>query len=213
MENKYFRKKIETREVAESDASQKSIEEIYLGKFESQSFKKRPLAQRVFVYSLATVLFLGLVAIGFWIYLKSANKPQIQEKPSIALATESLLEKDNSITEQKENSSQKEEIKGDELTAKKSPAELKVTVLNGGVVSGGAGKMKEALVEKGYEKAEADNAMARNHPGEVVYYSDEFSLSAKTLAEAMKELYPNIEIKEAQSTEEKSADLVVIMGK
>lgn len=215
MENKYSEEStaFEEKSFENGAPNKKSIEEIYLRKPNGEPPKEKSLGRRIFIYASLAALFLGLVVFGFWVYFEARERTPVQEKPSIALVTDLPPESEASVSEQNENKPQEQEVfKENAPKAEKSLAEIEVAVLNGGVASGSAGRMKSLLESAGYEKARAENAQKSDHLGNVVYYADGFFESAKTLAEAMKEKYPKMEIKEAKTTEEKSAELVIILG-
>lgn len=107
-----------------------------------------------------------------------------------------------------------EEKKSMEELKAKTPAELAIKVLNGGTTPGTAGKIKDFLISKGYAKSEAGNAENENHLGAAVYYKEEIS---KKEAQWIKEMLAGKEIKAeiklAGTEEEKSADIIIMLGK
>lgn len=93
------------------------------------------------------------------------------------------------------------------------PAKLKVKVLNEGAAAGSAGKTKTLLVGKGYAKAEAGNGEL-DATGTFVYYSGQAaSQDAEAVSKILSDSGTGAKAKEALTSEQKSADIVVILGK
>lgn len=93
-------------------------------------------------------------------------------------------------------------------------AELKIKVLNEGAAAGLAGKAKTALVSQGYAKAEAGNGEADNVAGNFVYYSaDKFKAEAGRIGEFLATRKIKAKVAAAETEEQKSAEIIVILGK
>lgn len=96
---------------------------------------------------------------------------------------------------------------------KADPKEVSIKVLNGGSAAGSAGKVRDALLAKGYKKVEAANADG-NYMGTTVFYSGENNKeAAEKVAADLKTNYPAVKTKAAANAEEKGAPVVVILGK
>jgi cellobiose-specific phosphotransferase system component IIB len=94
------------------------------------------------------------------------------------------------------------------------PAEINIKVLNSGALAGSAGKVSSLLVSKGYKKAQAGNGESENVSGSFVYFSgEEFKKQAEAVNEILIAGKIKSEMKEAATAEQKSADVVVILGK
>lgn len=90
---------------------------------------------------------------------------------------------------------------------------LKISVLNGGAPVGAAGKISKLIAGSGYSEPTARNAASDQHSGQAVYYSDDIQAEAAKIRDMLKSQYPDILLKVAVSAEEKSADIVVMLGK
>ena len=91
---------------------------------------------------------------------------------------------------------------------------LTVKVFNGGSVPGSAGNIMNFLISQGYAKANALNAETSNHIGAAVYFSDDnLKSEAENIQKLLKEKKIDVLIKKADSAEQKSADIVVMLGK
>lgn len=89
---------------------------------------------------------------------------------------------------------------------------LKIVVLNGGAPAGVAGKIAMLIAGKGYSEPTAKNAASDQHSGQAVYYSGSSQAEAAKVRDILKVQYPDILLKAAVSAEEKSADIVVMLG-
>ena len=119
----------------------------------------------------------------------------------------------NTIADENANKPTEEQPVEEEV-AKIDPLQMKIEVLNGGAASGIAGKIKDFLTSKEYKNVEAKNAIADNNIGTAIYYTDE---NLKTEAEWIGKLLEAKKIKAgvkiASTDEEKSGDVVIVLGK
>jgi hypothetical protein len=195
--------------------AKKSIEDIYQngvdlpGKYGE---KKTSLGTKLFL-SFLILAILGIVGYGIFQYREKQKIIKAQEKMSLVSAIRE--QPPISAKSMPEDKRDQEEISlpAQEISPKKSLAEIKISVLNGGAPAGTAGKVKALLVSAGYAKAEAGNALGSDNSGVYIYFSNGYSREAEDLKLAFKDKYPVAETKEASSGEQKSANLVVIMGK
>jgi MarR-like DNA-binding transcriptional regulator SgrR of sgrS sRNA len=81
-------------------------------------------------------------------------------------------------------------------------------------VAGQAGKIKDFLTDKKYKKVEADNFSGEQQTGSTLYYKEEkFKQEALWIADILKDQKIEPEVKLASTDEEKSGDLVLVLGK
>ena len=100
-----------------------------------------------------------------------------------------------------------------EIVATKNYQELHILILNGGAKPGSAAKIKEALAKDSYLNIEAGNALSKDNLGQIIYYQKENLDGATKIKNDLVGDYPNIELKEAISEEQKRAEVVIILGK
>lgn len=91
--------------------------------------------------------------------------------------------------------------------------EINVKILNGGAVPGSAGKLKNVLIKNNYAKVEAQNAAEEDHEGAIIYYAENFEKEATAMKDLLKTKYSEISSQQASTDEEKSSDVVIILGK
>ena len=104
-----------------------------------------------------------------------------------------------------------ESIQAEELKS----SEIAIKVLNVGASAGTAGRIKDFLVSQGYTKNESGNGQNSALAKSLVFYKEEkFKEKAQAVSGLLlKEKKISTEVKAAISTEEKSADIVVQLGK
>jgi len=188
------------------------LEKIYSWRQEPE-IKEEAVAEKkvpwvLFISIIGAVLVLA--AAGAYYFLKIKDKP---------VPTQTAVE--NTEPVQPEAEAVAEETPPEEAGAETpmvvekdlKPAEVKILVFNGGAPAGTAGKVKALLVGKGYVKAEAKNAEGDAYAGTLVYYGEGLNKNADAIKEVLKVKYPKVETKAAATAEEKSADIVVILGK
>ncbi|MDD5463528.1 MAG: LytR C-terminal domain-containing protein [Candidatus Moranbacteria bacterium] len=98
------------------------------------------------------------------------------------------------------------------------PTEVKketgnVVILNGGAVPGSAGKLSDFLKTNGVTEIEAKNAELDTHTGITVYYQEEYSPFAEKIVKTLNEKYENAKLEVATNDEQKSAAVVIVLGK
>jgi hypothetical protein len=162
------------------------------------------------VMSIIGLVVVVAVIAGAFYFFKIKTQPT--EAP-VATETEFVVEnpQDTEPAEEVVQEVQSENIPVPEKNLK--PAEIKISILNGGAAAGTAGKVKTLLVGQGYKLAEAKNAEGDAYVGTIIYYIEGLSKNAETVKEVLKVKYPKAETKAAATTEEKSADIVIILGK
>lgn len=93
-------------------------------------------------------------------------------------------------------------------------AKINIKVLNEGAAPGIAGKIKDFLISKGYVKAEAANGEKKDVVGNTVFYAgDEFQKDAQWIVEMLEGRKVEAEIVKAETGEQTSADIVIVIGK
>jgi len=151
----------------------------------------------------------------FFAYKKyGSGKRQAEKKDSIV-----FLEK-KEIEETVQEDPDKKEIpvaeNADAISdGQKSQKEnLTIKILNGGSAPGSAGNIMNFLLTQGYAKVDALNAKTGDHIGAAVYFSDSnFQSEAENIQKLLKEKKIDALLKKADSAEQKSADVVVMLGK
>ena len=98
-----------------------------------------------------------------------------------------------------------------EALAKKETGE--VLILNGGGAPGAAVKLSDFLKTTGVTEVEAKNAELDTHSGVVVYYQEQYEPFADKIVEALSTKYKDAKLEIAQDDEQKSAAVVIILGK
>jgi hypothetical protein len=175
--------------------------------------KEQEKPQSKMIKVLIAIIFTLLVSGGAFYYWKNKNNSadQVQTEAEIQpqeveVDSEKPAEepKEEPVVEPKEEP--KPEIK---------PGEINIKVLNLGAPAGSAGKTKDFLVSKNYTKTEAGNGEAENVKGATIYYKDE---SYKKEAEIIQKLLKDdqkitTQVKTAETSQEKSGDIVIILGK
>ena len=99
-----------------------------------------------------------------------------------------------------------------------APAKVKketgnVVILNGGGAPGSAGKMSDFLKTSGVTEIEAKNAELDTHIGIVVYYKEEYMPFAEKIMKTLSEKYDDAKLEVATNDEQKSAAVVIVLGK
>ena len=228
--------KEETQEKEEESKSEKYIrDEVRIREGANEEFKvMEEKEQRLkrqdsewMIYGIVVVFLVILVAVAtylalIWNLLSEKDLPVKSNQPSITQIAENkkLVETKNenenpiseNISENKE-----EKIPENQTPAVSQPAvapdQIPVKVLNGGAAPGTAGKVRDLLNSKGYTKATAANASQETYTGQTVFFQDGNEAAATAIKDLMKAQYPKMEVKTASSVEEKSAAIVVMMGK
>lgn len=163
-------------------------------------------------WSVWKKIFLGisLVALGvvitlaFVFFLNKKEEPK--ENKNLTLNTQNSVPKEEVAvkTEEKLASEKPKEI---------DPLTMKIKILNGGAVAGTAGKIKEFLTSKKYQDLEAKNAESDLHIGTVVFYASEnLKSEAEWIGKLLEAKKIKAEVKIGVTDEEKSGDVVIILG-
>lgn len=170
--------------------------------------EKSSLGEKTFFSFLVIVMLGALSGGGYWFWSKEKQKMASEENPKqVIIPVKEEPSPDNSAGEQKvPENSQIEEVKSSEIAIK---------VLNVGASAGSAGRVKDFLVSKGYVKAEAGNGQETSLAKSYIFYKEgKFKEKAEAVSSLLlKENKISTEVKEADSVEEKSADIVVELGK
>ena len=210
-----------TGPAGEEPAQKKKSKEEFIAKLarrEVSEEKEEIVEEKSFLWKklgwiIPGAIFLAIAIWGVVAFLGKNGKEEIviQEKiPPISIGNNSEDANKNQAAEEEKNTADQNASLGNNDTK----AKISLIVLNGGASEGAAGKIKDILVSGGYSKAEAKNALASDHSGAAVYYKDD---SLKETAEAIKEVISGQKIaalvKKAATMEQKSADVVVMLGK
>lgn len=168
-------------------------------------FLKNSKVRNIILAIIGALLLLGAF-FAVWKIAQNKKETEIKEKISITSlgAGGGEVKKEESVPAKEK----------EEPLKAKAPQEVTVKILNGGAAPGTAGKIKDFLVSKDYIQTEAKNAADNEHTGTIIFYKEDVS---KKEAEWIKEMLAGkeirAEIKLAESEEEKSADIVIILGK
>lgn len=177
------------------------------------SFLRNKKSRNIVLMIIGALLLVGAF-VAVWKIAQSKKETEIKEKISIT-----AMGAGSAAVESEKNQSNAEagnpaEGKKEEPPKAKTPSELTIKILNGGAAAGTAGKIKDFMISKGYLQMEAENAKSQNHSGAAVYYKEEISKKeAQWIKEMLSGKKIEAEIKLAEREEEKSADIVVMLGK
>jgi len=161
--------------------------------------------KRLFMFLLVIVLA-AAVGGGYWLWNNKKQKTASKETGNSAVIPINQ-EAEQPVPEEEQPAP---EIKPPVLV---DPAKLTVKVLNEGATAGSAGKVKTLLVGKGYAKAAAGNGEF-DSTGTFIYYSGQAaSPDAEAVSKVLSDNGTESKIEEALTSEQKSADIVVILGK
>jgi hypothetical protein len=175
------------------------------GKPEYVEEKSPHSKKRLFTFLLVIVLA-AAVGGGYWLWNNKKQKTGSKETGS------SVIIPVNQETEPAASVEEQTAPESDQPTLI-DPAKLKVKVLNEGAAAGTAGKVKTLLAGKGYAKAEAGNGEL-DSTGTFVYYSGQASSQdAEAVSKILSDNGTKAKAKEALTSEQKSADITVVLGK
>lgn len=130
-------------------------------------------------------------------------------------STESPVVPEVEQIEPAEPNEQAEKIKKMEPVQEVQPGEVNLKVFNKGESKSGANKVKELLADKGYLKMETGEGKGKNIVQTLIFFNEEkFRIPAQNLRELLiqeEKIYSAVMI--AETDEEKSADIVIMLGK
>lgn len=193
----------------EADFSEKNLgdeDDVFI-KGEKSDFKEK---SNGLIYFLSVIIFV-LAGVIIWFVWQNGGSFKFSGKSGIIAETPEVVSIEIfEETKEAENNSQTEEIKAEEIDG----TELEIKVYNASGVAGQAGKIKDFLTDKKYKKVEADNFSGEQQTGSTLYYKEEkFKQEALWIADILKDQKIEPEVKLASTDEEKSGDLVLILGK
>ena len=166
---------------------------------------------RSFYFLILIILILSGVA-AFLFFQNKNGKFSLSGMSQIISETKESPDNQSEIAQPENNPivEEKEEEQIEEI----DKSELSTKVLNGSGVAGAAGKIKDFLTENKYEKVTAGNYSSEEVTGSTVYYKeDKFKKAAESLVDILKDKKIEAEVKSASNEEEKSADIVIVLGK
>jgi len=166
--------------------------------------EKNPPAKKI-AYSFLGIIILGALAGSYWFWSKKNNEAISKEAENKVATNVDIKSSDKSKEEQLEP----EKVPVEEI----KPAEIKIKVLNEGAPVGSAGKNKEFLISKGYAKTEAGNGELDSTNSFIYYNGPEFKSAAEKIKEILSGNKIQALVKEALTAEQKSGNVVVILGK
>jgi len=174
--------------------------------------------QRKMIWIAAGIILLAAGVAGA-VFLAGKNKNKIIEVSSQMPAVSVGGNNSSSAPLSANNSAQNQELEAQTETKpaaarleETKPQDLSIEVLNGGAAAGSAAKTGKILEAVGYVKIEAKNAESRDHAGTSIYYQDNFQLWAERITGTLIVKYPGIKTQKAETAEEKSGDIVVLLG-
>lgn len=166
--------------------------------------ENNPQKKKMIFSILAIVILLVIVASSYGLWSRNKNKTAPKELENNSVAVVNQLE---DKTEEKQPEPEKVPV------AEIKPAEIKIKILNEGAPAGSAGKNKDFLVSKGYAKTEAGNGELDSVNSFIYYNGEKFKSAAEKIKELLTENKIKASAKEALTSEQKSADIVIVLGK
>ena len=199
-ENKENNEKANTQSVTKENIASKKINKSY----------KKIILWMIFIFSI-------IVVIAGSYYFINKNRNDLELKKEITISSVGGYDA-NKKEEQKEDvqetaTKNNEEKNTEESNQEIDPAKINITILNGGAAPGSAGKISNFLKSKKYTKVNAKNASNKEHSGIKIYYQNNYKQAAQEVMDLLNNQYSSIEIKPAESQEEKMSNLVIIVGK
>jgi len=166
--------------------------------------EKESMNWAIFVLFLVIIVLMGGV---IYLFVENQKLKNSSGAQVVGEVSESQSETDSSAV-----SAATEEKEKTETVASADKSETGVKILNASGVAGAAGKIKDFLGSD-YKKVDTGN-YSKTITGTTIYYSEEkFKAMAEEMAESLKEKKLNPEVELASSSEDKSADVVVVLGK
>lgn len=158
-------------------------------------------------WAVGAILLIFLIVIVILITNNNRRNAQLEARIAELSAANLAIEKQKTAMPVSVLSSPAPEEK---ITA----GEINIKILNEGAAAGLAGKVKTALAGEGYVKTEADNGATDKIVGNFIYYSaDKFKAEAEKISEFLATRKIKAVVAVAETVEQKSADIVVILGK
>jgi hypothetical protein len=181
--------------------------------------KKEFAWKKITAAVLAVFVFFG----GFYLIIRSGFK-KVEEANNrnnealVSAIRETIVQEVQPLKEIKIKEAEeaaKQEAAKQEADKKINPAELSVKVLNGGAPKGSAEKTKNLLAGQGYARTEAGNVAGPNVAlSSISYKEDRLAETAQAISDLLYREDNNYAITRLAATdEEKSADIVVVLGK
>lgn len=160
-----------------------------------------------FKWVAGVLVLIIMVSAGGAVYIFLGDK---EEEKVVSTPDVSVEESQVVINSQEVQAGEEDMIEKLEIDLSK----IKIDVYNGSGVAGAAGKIKDALVGQKYENIEAKNYPTEKSAITALYYKENnLKEEAQKIADFLKNNEVELEIKLASSEEEKSADIVIVLGK
>lgn len=157
------------------------------------------------------LLAIGLGSASYVFWNKSKETKVAVQEQTVAVA------KNNEELPQQESVSAESDAERVVEIAELSEADslkIKINVFNGSGVAGAAGKVKDLLINKKYESVEAKNYPTDKIADSSVYYKEDiFKEEAQKVADFLEIGSNEMPVRLASKDEEKSADVVIVLGK
>lgn len=160
-----------------------------------------------FKWIVGILILIILTVAGGTVYMILDNKKEeiVVGAPEINInqSQESNSFQEVQIIEEKKEEQQKIDL-----------SKMKINVYNGSGVAGAAGKIKDLLNKEKYESVEAKNYTSDKVVESVLYYKEDvLKEEAQKIADFLKTGNVEMQIKLASKDEEKTADIVIVLGK
>lgn len=178
------------------------------------------MIQAIFSFLVFTGLLFGATYGAFWVIdnqktLFPQEKVSIQSIPTQENVNNSLLSNDGEGNENVQSiENQNIQGKTSEEVSQDQKEKITILVLNGGAEAGSASSLAKALQEKGFSETTFSNASSYTYKEITIYFKEDekiATLLGKDI-ENMKQ-YGNIaKVVQAQTVEQKQADIVIIVG-
>jgi hypothetical protein len=173
------------------------------------------------IYAIVVVFLVILVAAATFLALRWNLLSEKEEKKSEDQPSITEIAENEKLAQMKDETPEEPEVNVENLENQPeastqtaiAPAQVQVKVLNGGAAPGTAGKVRDLLNSKGYTKAAASNSALENFTGQTIFFQEGNDATANAIKEILIVQYPNTVTKPASTSEEKSATIVVMVGK
>ncbi len=194
-----------------------------IDKFGRNNKKQAPAGgnKAIWIFLLLLVILLVVSSAIYYYHFKKSRRPATNSKASMADAIRSAIADQKIATGNFQSSVSPVASIGGQLSqaptktsAVISPSDIAVRILNEGAQSGLAGKVKNVLVAQGYAKAEAGNGEISSVAGNFIYYTDEkFKDEANKINQLLTGRRVSSTVGPAQTDEQKSANIVIVLGR